>query len=69
MQVIRIIAALLAFATASVLASPIPADSLSKKDLAAADSIILAREPEAEHSDLEILPREPSPICSPRMCP
>jgi hypothetical protein len=56
-------------AVASTLASPIPADSFSKKDLAGIDSNILAREPETQGSGLDLLVREPSPICGEnKMC-
>ncbi|KAF9652446.1 hypothetical protein BDM02DRAFT_3108971 [Thelephora ganbajun] len=76
MQFIRVFATLLAFAAASTLASPIPADSLSKKEFAAVKYNILVREPETPDSELEILAREPdevearepSPVCIPGEC-
>lgn len=63
---------LIVLAAASAFAGPIPADSLSKKEVAVNNNI-LAREPDSE---LEILAREPedvearepSPICPARGC-
>lgn len=68
MQFTRVFATLLAFAAVSTFASPVPVSSLQKKDLAAVDANILAREPETADSELDILAREPSPICPGRMC-
>ena len=60
---------LIVLAAVSTFASPVPVGSLQKKDLAAVDANIIAREPETVDSELEILAREPSPICPGRMCP
>ena len=49
---------LIILAAASTLASPIPADSLSKK----ANHLILHREPEIPDLELEILAREPEDV-------
>ena len=66
---------LIVLAAVSTLASPIPAESLHKKELA--DNYdILAREPESLGSEWELLAREPedfearepSPICTLREC-
>jgi len=72
----RLLTSLIVLAATSALASPIPAESLSKKEAGAVKYNILIREPETPDSELEILAREPdevearepSPICAPRMC-
>ena len=72
----RSLTGLIVLAAASSLASPIPADSLSKKEVPAVKYNILVREPEAQDSKLEVLAREPedvevrepSPMCGPRGC-
>jgi hypothetical protein len=70
----RSLNSLIVLAAASTLASPIPAASLAKKEVGAVDLNIIAREPEAPGSGLEILARdevearEPSPICPGRTC-
>ena len=66
---------LIVLAATSALAGPIPANSISKKEVAI-ENAILAREPEILDSELGIIAREPediearepSPVCASKDC-